>query len=231
MNATNVLVVDDEADVRNMIAAGLRRAGFTVIEAADGSSAINKARTLSPDLVLMDVMLPGMSGFEICRALKSESGTARIPIIFVTAKTDEIDRIVGLELGAEDYIVKPFSPRELVLRVKAALRRGRAETDLAIGCGVISLNRARHRVELDGNPINLTTTEFRLLALLLEGRGSVRSRSKLLAEVWGEGAEVDVRTIDTHIRRLREKLGAAANHIETVRGFGYRITSESPARC
>ena len=210
-----------------MIGNGLRSAGFVVLDAANGAAALEKARTQVPDLILLDLMLPGMSGFEVCRALKAESVTARIPIIFVTAKADEVDRVVGLELGAEDYVVKPFSPRELILRVKTVLRRGQHQSDAVLSDSAITLDRNRYRAELNGKPIDLTTTEFRLLALLLEGMGRVQNRQHLLANVWGESVNVDTRTIDTHIRRLREKLGPMASRIETVRGFGYRLAPET----
>jgi len=223
-----ILVADDEEDVLNLVSMNLKNAGFTVLQAVDGSEAIQKARTQSPALIVLDIMLPGMSGLEVCRALKGEAATAQIPVILLTAKAEEVDRIVGLELGADDYITKPFSPRELVLRVKSVLRRGTATGEASdhFKVGAITVDRARHQVRVKNKPVELTATEFKLLTLLIERRGRVQSRDKLLNDVWGYESLIDTRTVDTHVRRLREKLGAAADCIETVRGFGYRIAEE-----
>ncbi len=221
-----ILIADDEPDVLALIRSNLKSAGFSVVTAEDGPGALAKARTHLPALILLDLMLPGMPGLEVCRVLKSESATARIPIVMVTAKAEEVDRIVGLELGADDYITKPFSPRELVLRVKSILRRvaGPEETeDLQIGD--LRLSRERHEAAVKGRVIELTAIEFKLLALLMERRGRVQSRDTLLNEVWGYESVIDTRTVDTHVKRLREKLGKAADCIETVRGFGYRIAA------
>jgi len=173
-------------------------------------------------------MLPGLSGLEVCKALKSDSATKAIPIIMVTAKAEEVDRIVGLELGADDYITKPFSPRELVLRVKSVLRRATAPSEAAniLKFGDIQVDRARYEVLVRGKPMDFTATEFKLLTLLMERRGRVQSRDALLNDVWGYENIIDTRTVDTHIRRLREKLGRSADCIETIRGFGYRVTEK-----
>ena len=204
----------------------LKSAGFTVIQAVDGREAISKARTQLPTLMVLDIMLPEMTGLEVCKVLKGDPLTSKIPVIMLTAKAEEVDRIVGLELGADDYITKPFSPRELVLRVKSVLRRGTAPVDEKndlINLGNISVDRARHQVRIKGDLVELTATEFKLLILLIERRGRVQHRDKLLNDVWGYESIIDTRTVDTHVRRLREKLGTAADCIETVRGFGYRI--------
>ncbi len=220
-----VLVADDEPDVLGLVTSNLRLAGFEVLESEDGVAALQRAREEMPDLLVLDLMLPGMSGLEVCRSLKADPVTAMIPIIMLTAKAEEIDRIVGLELGADDYVTKPFSPRELVLRAKGVLRRtARTEEpkDLLVA-GQIVVDRARLQVSVAGKPIDFTATELKLLAVLIERRGRVQSRDVLLNDVWGYESVIDTRTVDTHIRRLREKLGEAADCVETVRGFGYRI--------
>lgn len=221
-----ILVADDEEDVLTLVSMNLKSAGFTVIQAVDGREAISKARTQLPTLMVLDIMLPEMTGLEVCKVLKGDPLTSKIPVIMLTAKAEEVDRIVGLELGADDYITKPFSPRELVLRVKSVLRRGTAPVDEKndlINLGNISVDRARHQVRIKGDLVELTATEFKLLILLIERRGRVQHRDKLLNDVWGYESIIDTRTVDTHVRRLREKLGTAADCIETVRGFGYRI--------
>ena len=220
-----ILVADDEEDVLNLVALNLKNAGFTVLKAEDGPGAIEAARTSQPALIVLDLMLPGISGLEVCKALKNDSATKLIPIIMLTAKAEEVDRIVGLELGADDYITKPFSPRELVLRVKSVIRRADASLPVndTLKIGEIQIDRARHEVLVNGKPLEFTATEFKLLALLMERRGRVQSRDTLLNDVWGYENAIDTRTVDTHIRRLREKLGKSADCIETVRGFGYRV--------
>ncbi len=221
-----ILIADDEPDVLALIRSNLKSAGFTVATAEDGPGALAKARSQAPALIVLDLMLPGMSGLEVCRVLKSEPATARIPIVMVTAKAEEVDRIVGLELGADDYLTKPFSPRELVLRVKSILRRvAGAEEGEHLQIGDIRLDRERHEAAVRGKPVELTAIEFKLLALLMERRGRVQSRDSLLNEVWGYESAIDTRTVDTHVKRLREKLGRASECIETVRGFGYRIAA------
>lgn len=220
-----ILVADDEPDVLNLVTLNLKGAGFTVLQAEDGNAALQQAREALPSLIVLDLMLPELSGLEVCKILKKEPQTAQIPVIMLTAKAEEIDRIVGLELGADDYITKPFSPRELILRVKSVLRRVNAagETKDQLTLGDIQIDRSRYEVLVKGKPIDFTATEFRLLALLIERRGRVQSRDVLLNDVWGYESVIDTRTVDTHIRRLREKLGSAADCIETIRGFGYRV--------
>ncbi len=221
-----VLVADDEPDVLQLVVSNLKAAGFEVISAADGAAALEAAREKRPALLVLDLMLPGMPGLEVCKALKKDPATANIPIIMLTAKADEIDRIVGFELGADDYMTKPFSPRELVLRVQSVLRRAaepaeRESEELKLGH--ITIDRSRCEALVKGKRLDLTATEFKLLTTLIERRGRVQSRDALLNDVWGYESIIDTRTVDTHIRRLREKLGAAADCIETIRGFGYRV--------
>src|SRR3954463_4599735 len=228
MNATSnlrILIVEDEEDVVDMLTLNLRKAGgFTVATAADGAEGLRKAREELPALVILDLMLPKMPGLEVAKILKSDPGTSHIPIIMLTAKAEEVDRIVGLEFGADDYVTKPFSPRELLLRIKAILRRGPGEQgDGKITRGSITIDAARHRVLVGGKPVVLTAVEFKLLSMLMQRPGRVQARDRLLNEVWGYESAIDTRTVDTHVRRLREKLGKSASAIETVRGFGYRL--------
>jgi two-component system phosphate regulon response regulator PhoB len=200
-----------------------------VLKAEDGPTALEIARTAFPALIVLDLMLPGMSGIDVCKVLKNETATKLIPIIMLTAKAEEVDRVVGLELGADDYVTKPFSPRELVLRVKSVIKRtdSSGPIDHTLKIGDIQLDRARFEVLVKGKQLDFTATEFKLLALLMERRGRVQSRDTLLNDVWGYENLIDTRTVDTHIRRLREKLGKSADCIETVRGFGYRITESA----
>jgi len=227
-----ILVVDDETDVIDMLVVNLRGAGFQVSTAEDGAAALAKARNDSPSLIILDLMLPGMSGLEICKVLKGDAATRHIPVIMLTAKGEEVDKVVGLELGADDYVTKPFSPRELILRINRSLRRGKDKlpTLEKLTVGELVLDHARHEVLVKGETVDLTATEFRLLALLMERRGRVHGRDRLLNDVWGYESAIDTRTVDTHVRRLREKLGPLANYIETVRGVGYRISEDEPAR-
>src|SRR6267142_5420350 len=219
-----ILIIEDESDVADLLALSLRKAGFSTSAAADGASGLQKARDNRPDFIILDLMLPKMSGLDVCRILKGDSATSHIPILMLTAKAEEIDRIVGLEFGADDYVTKPFSPREVILRIKAILRRGTAEeTDERLSAGSITIDPARHEVLVNGKRVNLTSLEFKLLRLLMQRRGRVQERDRLLNEVWGYESVIDTRTVDTHVRRLREKLGKAGNVIETVRGFGYRV--------
>ena len=219
-----ILVVEDEADIRELLRFNLEREGFSVLEAADGPQALDMARRHSPALVLLDVMLPGLDGFEVCRRLGAQTETAHIPILMLTARGEEMDRVVGLSLGADDYVVKPFSVRELMLRVRAVLRRGGRETQSpALERHGIRLRTDAHTAEVEDTPLNLTATEFRLLEDLLRHAGTVRTREQLLNKVWGYSFEGYARTVDTHVRRLRAKLGPAAPLLETVRGVGYRI--------
>jgi len=220
-----ILVADDEPDVLHLVSMNLKNAGFNVIKAEDGLRALNLARETQPALIVLDLMLPEMSGLEVCKVLKKEPATAQIPIIMLTAKAEEVDRIVGLELGADDYLTKPFSPRELVLRVKSVMRRASGTTEIGeqLSLGDIRVDRSRFEITVAGKPVDFTATEFKLLTVLIERRGRVQSRDTLLNDVWGYESAIDTRTVDTHIRRLREKLGKSADSIETVRGFGYRI--------
>lgn len=220
-----ILVADDEPDVLNLVASNLSLAGFDVIKAEDGPSALSMAKEDSPRLLILDLMLPELSGLDVCRMLKADPRTASIPVVMLTAKSEEVDRIVGLELGADDYITKPFSPRELLLRIRNVLKRVSAPVEESnyLAVGEIVLDRARLQVTVCGSPIDFTATELNLLKVLIERRGLVQSRNTLLNDVWGYESVIDTRTVDTHIRRLREKLGPAADCIQTVRGFGYKI--------
>jgi len=222
---SKILIVEDEPDVVDLLTLQLRKAGgFFVITAADGADGLKKARAESPALIVLDLMLPRISGLEVCKLLKTDSATRHIPIIMLTAKAEEVDRIVGLEFGADDYVTKPFSPREIILRIKAILRRGHNDgAEESMTRGPITLDPSRHRVLVSGKSIILTAVEFKLLNMLMKRPGRVQARDRLLNEVWGYESAIDTRTVDTHVRRLREKLGKAANAIETVRGFGYRL--------
>lgn len=220
-----LLIIEDERDVVDLLTLNLRKAGgFTIATAADGASGLEKARAGKPAFIILDLMLPRMSGLEVCRILKSDPATSHIPIMMLTAKAEEIDRIVGLEFGADDYVTKPFSPREVVLRIQAIMRRGEAKpAETRLSAGLISIDPSRHEVSVAGKLVHLTSIEFKLLRTLLERRGRVQARDRLLNDVWGYESIIDTRTVDTHVRRLREKLGKAGNSIETVRGFGYRF--------
>ena len=225
MGEKRILIVEDEPDIAEVLQFSLDRAGFAVEVERRGDSALEAIRKQAPDLVVLDLMLPGLDGLEVTRLLKSDPATARLPLVMLTAKGEEVDRIVGLELGADDYIAKPFSPREVVLRIKAVLRRrggdgGGAER---IESGDIHLDAAAHRVDVRGEEVVLTATEFRLLRVLMERQGRVQTRSRLLTDVWGSSEDVDSRTVDTHVRRLRRKLGGEADRLETVIGVGYRL--------
>jgi DNA-binding response OmpR family regulator len=220
-----ILVADDESDVLNLLTLHLKREGFDVIKAEDGLRAVRLAKEELPDLIILDLMMPGMSGLDATKQLKRAAETERIPILMLTARAEEIDRILGLELGADDYVTKPFSPREIVLRVQAVLRRFESVPEVGeiLEIGPIRLDRVRHEVQIQGEARDFTATEFKLLSVLMERRGRLQSREVLLNDVWGYESSIDTRTVDTHVRRLREKLGEAAALIETVRGFGYRM--------
>ncbi len=211
-----------------MLKRQLDRAGsYTTSTASDGAAGIAAARSEAPALIVLDLMLPGMPGLEVCRALKADAATKDIPIIILTAKAEEVDRIVGLEFGADDYVTKPFSPRELVLRVAAILRRSeQPQTERRLSAGDIVIDQERHHVRIGGKEVDLTAVEFKLLLTLVQRRGRVQERDRLLNDVWGYEAAIDTRTVDTHVRRLREKLGDRGELIETVRGFGYRFRGE-----
>lgn len=230
--AEHILVVDDERDIAEVLRHVLAQEGFRVTTAPDGRSALDAARRDRPDLIILDLMLPEVPGLEVLKMLRSGEGTRSIPVLLLTARREEVDRVLGFELGADDYVTKPFSPREVVLRVRAHLKRlaaarsgpetGKLET------GPIVVDLETHEVRVEGEQVHLTITEFRLLADLVNARGRVRTREALLSEVWGYDSEVLSRTVDTHVRRLRGKLGPAADWLETVRGVGYRI--QEPVR-
>ena len=227
--ATDVLVVEDEPDIRNLIVHHLTREGFRCRTASTGPEALARARAVPPDLIVLDLMLPEMDGLEVCRRLRGDPATASLPLIMLTAKADEVDRIVGLELGADDYLAKPFSPKELVARVRAVLRRARpALVSHPVSVGGVSLDAARHTVTVAGRPVELTPKEFDLLQSLLEAAGRVLSREHLLNRVWGyaRADEIESRTVDVHIRRLRAKLGAEERRIATIKGVGYRFDTD-----
>ncbi len=217
--------MDDEPEAVELVEFNLKQAGYAVTTAADGAEALKKARSQTPDLIILDVMLPEMDGFEICKTLRLEITTAKIPVIMLTAKAAEIDRVLGLELGADDYLTKPFSPRELLLRVKKILSRYQIEEKPKeqLRFGDLLIDLPRHIVSWKNKPIDMTATEFKLLTVLAQRSGRVQSRDQLLRDVWEYDSVIDTRTVDTHMRRLREKIGAASKHLDTVRGVGYRF--------
>ncbi len=222
-----ILVIDDEPDAVDLIEFNLKGAGFQVKSAHDGAEALAKARSILPSLIILDVMLPELDGFEICKLLRRDLNTAAIPIIMLTAKAAEIDRVLGLELGADDYLTKPFSPRELVLRVKKLLERQKApESKEKFQFGELLIDAPRHIVSFRGKPIDLTATEFKLLFVLAQNCDVVQSRDQLLRDVWDYDSAMDTRTVDTHMRRLREKMGPAAKFLDTIRGVGYKFKTE-----
>jgi DNA-binding response OmpR family regulator len=225
-----VLVVDDEPDVVDLLRYHLHRAGFDVLIALTGPSGLKTASESRPDAIVLDIMLPQMTGVEVCKALRASTQTSTIPILLLTAKAELSERIAGLELGIDDYITKPFSPRELVLRVQNVLRRLRpVQSSSLVVVDEFCVDKGNFEISLSGRRLELTTTEFKLLALLVERRGRTLSRETLLQDVWGYENVIDTRTVDTHVRRLREKLGPAANRIATVRGEGYRfLISQKP---
>ncbi len=218
-----VLVVDDEQDIVDLVRYHLEREGYQVAGCRDGKSALGFVHRESPDLVILDLLMPGVDGLEVCRHLRRDS---TIPIIMLTAKADEMDKVVGLELGADDYVTKPFSPRELVARVRAILRRGTpTPEEKVLTLGDLTADFARHRVTVKGREVSLTAKEMELFRALVEAKGRVLNREFLLERVWGydRAAEIESRTVDVHIRRLREKLGRDARRILTVKGVGYRF--------
>jgi len=220
-----ILVVDDEPEAVELVEFNLKQAGFEVVTAADGEEALKKARSLQPALVVLDLMLPEVDGLEVCKLLRRDAATVKIPILMLTAKAAEIDRVLGLELGADDYVTKPFSPRELVLRIKKLLERGQPPAGARdiMRFGELLIEIPQHRVSWKGRAFELTATEFKLLTLLAQRAGRVQSRDALLRDVWDYDSLIDTRTVDTHMRRLREKLGPASRHLDTVRGVGYRF--------
>ena len=228
MAKATVLVVEDEKDIIDVVDFNLQQAGYRVLKAADGAEGLRLARDQSPDLVVLDLLLPAMDGKEVCRRLKQGEDTRDIPVLMLTALASETDRIIGFEIGADDYLTKPFSPRELVLRVHAILRRSQEPASDAAPLNLpgLSIDPARHVAQADGMDLDLTATEFKLLHYLAAHAGKVQTREVLLSRVWGYAYEGYARTVDTHVRRLRKKLGSLADRIETVRGIGYRFREE-----
>lgn len=223
-----ILVVDDETDILDLVAFNLERQGMTVLRAENGIAAMQIARERIPDLIVLDLMLPGKDGFTVFRELRDDPRTGGIPVLMLTAKGELNDRIAGLELGADDYVTKPFSPKELALRVRALLKRTRRVTvDASLRAGDFLLERNSLKLFLAGEPVELTATEFKLLRLLVEANEEVQERDTLLREVWGYSDNTLTRTLDTHIKRLREKLGRYAGCIQTVRGVGYRFVASA----
>ena len=224
-NKGTILVIDDEADLVELVRYNAERAGYDVIAANNGEDGLEIARKHRPDLIVLDVMMPGMDGLDVCREMRNDSRTSTTPLIMLTARAAESDRVVGLELGADDYVTKPFSPRELVARVKAVLRRGQQqeEPSQVIRRGALVIDPVRHEVTFNGERVALTATEFRLLQFLAQRAGRVLSRDEIIDAVLGNDAAVFDRTIDVHITAIRKKLGAGGEYIETVRGFGYKL--------
>lgn len=222
-----ILLVEDDEDIRQLLTFTFEAAGFDVVTRSDGQEGLNAAMEEKPDVVILDIMLPTMSGLDICKTLKRDSETEDIPVIMLTARGEEVDRIVGLELGADDYVVKPFSPRELVLRARAVLKRNAPAEPVVKGDSLrmdgLVVDMDAYKVQIDGEEVLLTATEFKLLAELLKNKGRVRTRDQLLNTVWGYEFEGYARTVDTHVRRLRQKIGDYAKYIETIRGVGYRF--------
>ncbi|HEY1692740.1 MAG TPA: response regulator [Polyangiaceae bacterium] len=227
MRMARVLVIEDEADLREVLDYNLTKEGHRVTVTSTGSDGLRLAREIQPDLILLDLMLPDISGTAVCKTLKKDQATREIRVMMVTAKGEEIDRVVGFELGADDYVVKPFSVRELLLRVNAVLRRKDAPSADFVEFGELRIDPAAHRAWVAGAEISLTTLEFRLLVTLYERKNRVQTRSVLLSDIWGIEADITTRTVDTHVKRLREKLKGVGRYVETVRGVGYRFT-ESP---
>ncbi|MFM9953181.1 MAG: DNA-binding response regulator [Opitutia bacterium] len=222
-----ILVVDDEPDALEVLGFKLKEAGYLPIFAKDGARAIIAARDERPALIVLDLMLPEVDGLEVCKILRRDLATSMIPIIMLTAKAAEMDRVIGLELGADDYVTKPFSPRELVLRIKKLLARVKASDEpvAQLRFDELEIDVPRHAVTISGKPLVLTATEFKLLELLARRRGRVQTRDRLLQDVWGYDNPIESRTVDTHMRRLREKLGETARFLETIRGVGYRFVA------
>jgi two-component system phosphate regulon response regulator PhoB len=230
MSKGRILVVEDDFDISNMLRIYFTGQGFEVTVAPRGGDALTLTRKSIPHLIVLDIMLPDMDGYTVCKELRTTTRTSHIPIIFLTQKDERSDKIAGLELGADDYVTKPFSPRELVLRVESLLRRARKVSSKSeLRSGPLHLDLKKLKFYIDDEPVDLTTTEFRLLTLLVENSGVTQKRADLLSEVWGYSDEVHTRTLDTHVKRLREKLGEYASSVETVRGEGYRFKDVAAA--
>lgn len=225
-----ILIVEDDRDITKMLDYNLKKEGFRVISVADGEDALESAHKEHPDLILLDLMLPGMDGLDVCKVLKKESKTSSIPIIMLTAKAQESDKVVGLELGADDYVTKPFSPRELIARIKAVLRRAKEKDRLpeTLKMGGIEIDFSKIAVSVNNKPVELASKEFELLKTLIQAKGRVLSRDYLLDTIWGfdHAMEIQTRTVDVHIRTLRKKLKTEAKHITTVKNYGYRFEVE-----
>ena len=224
-----IYIVEDEPDIRETISYNLTQEGFNVHEFSDAESCLKRIKIHKPDLLILDLMLPGISGLDLCKYIRSKNELNMISIIMLTAKSEEVDRILGFELGADDYVTKPFSIRELILRVKVILKKNTEMTHMheLIEFGPISLNLDAHEVIVENNEINLTALEFKLLKHLIDRKGRVQTRNQLLGDVWGYSSEVTTRTVDTHIKRLREKLGDVGKYIQTIRGVGYRLNNQN----
>ncbi|MGD9505222.1 MAG: response regulator [Syntrophobacteraceae bacterium] len=224
MSKPNVLIVEDDRDILQLLTYNLKAAGFEIATCQDGYEALAEVRRQLPDIVLLDLLLPGLDGLEICKELKRGQETKNTPVIMITARGEEVDRVVGLELGADDYVVKPFSPRELILRIKAVLRRSTPHDAESVWQeDGLRLEMEAHRATVDGDEVSLTATEFKLLSELVRNKGKVQTRDQLLDKVWGYHFNGYARTVDTHVRRLRQKLSRHADRIETIRGVGYRF--------
>jgi two-component system, OmpR family, phosphate regulon response regulator PhoB len=227
MMSEKILIVEDEIDVAELLAHHLRGEGFSVEIVTNGRIAFAAVKAQTPALIVLDLMLPEISGLDLCRMIKSNPVTRNVPIVMLSARIEEIDRVLGFELGADDYVVKPFSPRELVLRIRAILRRlSQDKEEVLLRVGALVLDRSRHEVRAAERVIDCTATEFKLLAILMERQGRVQERDRLLTDVWGYDSVIDTRTVDTHMRRLRDKLGPHGSYIETIRGFGYRLAPQ-----
>ena len=222
-------IVEDEPDIRETLAYNLSQEGFKVSEFSDAESFLDKIQKRKPDLLILDLMLPGMSGLDLCKQIRTDKSLQNLAIIMLTAKGEEVDRIIGFELGADDYVTKPFSVRELILRVKVILKKQNdaVENNELVEFGPIKLNLDAHEVLINDDEIILTALEFKLLKHLIQRRGRVQTRDQLLGDVWGYSSEITTRTVDTHIKRLREKLGTVGGYIQTIRGVGYRLNNQS----
>ena len=223
---SKILIVEDEPDIRDTLNYNFEKEGFKVLSSPDGKSALKLLENNKPDIVILDLMLPDMSGLDLCRQIKNDKKLSNTSIIMLTAKSEEIDRIVGFELGADDYVTKPFSVRELILRVKVLIKKHTTteQKDTSISLGSLYMNLDAHEVKVNKQDIILTALEFKLLRHLLQRKGRVQTRDQLLGDVWGYSSQVTTRTVDTHIKRLREKLGVVADYIQTIRGVGYKFT-------
>ena len=224
-----IYIIEDEPDIRETLAYNLSQEGFKVSEFSDAESCLDKIQKKKPDLLILDLMLPGMSGLDLCKEIRADKSLQNLAIIMLTAKGEEVDRIIGFELGADDYVTKPFSVRELILRVKVILKKqtDTTENNELVEFGPIKLNLDAHEVLINDDEIILTALEFKLLKHLIQRRGRVQTRDQLLGDVWGYSSEITTRTVDTHIKRLREKLGTVGDYIQTVRGVGYRLNNQS----